>query len=151
VSDATDLSPAQPSLGSASVLPEIGLNEFINSTLLEIQLGVQTAIEEMHKREIYHGRINPGFEGKDGRIYWKDEDYRQRVEFDVAVTVSNKTEVSGKAGVRIWVVEGGGGVSKMAEHSTVNRVKFTVPLLLPVSPLKWDMYAPPDNDKACPD
>jgi hypothetical protein len=67
VSDATDLSPAQ-----------LSLNEFINSTLLEIQDGVQTAIEEMHKREIYHGRINPGFEGKDGRIYWKDEDYRQK-------------------------------------------------------------------------
>jgi hypothetical protein len=65
--------------------------------------------------------------------------------------VSNKTEASGRAGVKIWVVEGGGGVSKMAEHSTVNRVKFTVPVLLPVSPLKWDMYAPPGSDKSSRD
>jgi hypothetical protein len=135
--------PRHPSQRSAPVIPEMELNEFIKTTLLEVQQGVQAAIVELESRpSLSYGRINPGFQGEDGRINWKNDDYRQNVEFDIAITVSNKQGASGRAGLKIWVADVGGDLSRTAERSTVNRIKFTIPILPAVSPIEWGSYAP---------
>ncbi|HEY1661692.1 MAG TPA: hypothetical protein VGI03_04675 [Verrucomicrobiae bacterium] len=50
------------------------------------------------------------------------------VEFDVAVTVSKKTNVDAGGGVLVHVFEAGINRKTSAEHSTVNRIKFQVPV-----------------------
>jgi len=51
------------------------------------------------------------------------------VDFDVAVTATEKSESGAKGGIAVLkVVEVGGERSKGLEHSTVSRVKFTVPV-----------------------
>jgi hypothetical protein len=76
------------------------------------------------------GSISPAWK-YDDKIIWKD--YVQPVEFDVAVTASEKSSVGGKGGIKILSVgqvgaEGSTGV----ERSTVSRVKFSIPILPPV-------------------
>ena len=50
------------------------------------------------------------------------------VEFDVAVTISKKTEVEAGGGVSVHVFEAGTKRKGSAEHSIVNRIKFQVPV-----------------------
>jgi hypothetical protein len=54
------------------------------------------------------------------------------VEFDVAVTESDKTSAGGKAGIKVLsAVEIGGEGSKAWERSTVSRIKFSIPIIPP--------------------
>ena len=66
----------------------------------------------------------------------------KKVEFDIALTVSSKQGTSGKAGVKIWVADVGGDLSRAAERSTVHRIKFTIPILPAASPIEWGSYVP---------
>lgn len=50
------------------------------------------------------------------------------VEFDVAVTISKKTNVEVESGAKVLVLEAGGSRASSAEHSTVSRIKFEVPV-----------------------
>ena len=78
------------------------------------------------------GAINPAWRGEDHD--W--EKYVQKVEFDVALTVSNTADASGKAGIKVFSVELGGGGSIAHEQSTVSRVKFTVPIVPPAQSME---------------
>ena len=70
------------------------------------------------------GVINPAF-GVDANAFTKD--HIQPVEFDVAITVSDKASGGGKAGLKIFSVELGANGAKEKENSTVSRIKFTIP------------------------
>jgi hypothetical protein len=49
------------------------------------------------------------------------------VEFDIAVTVEDATNSSGKAGIKVFqIIEGGGNISKELKNSEVSRIKFGV-------------------------
>jgi hypothetical protein len=50
------------------------------------------------------------------------------VEFDVAVTISKKTNVHAGGSVAVHVFEAGAKREASAEHSTVSRIKFQVPV-----------------------
>jgi len=50
------------------------------------------------------------------------------VEFDVAVTISKKTDVDAKGGIAVHVFEAGAKRTSSAEHSSVSRIKFGVPV-----------------------
>jgi hypothetical protein len=58
----------------------------------------------------------------------------EKVGFDVAITETDKLSGSAKAGVKVVsIVDLGGNASKSFEKGSVNKVKFSVPLLLPAS------------------
>ncbi len=59
------------------------------------------------------------------------ESHIQRVEFDVAVTVTEKSGGGGKAGIKVFSIELSGDISKGAEQSTASRVRFTIPFIPP--------------------
>src|ERR1035438_5997101 len=46
------------------------------------------------------------------------------VAFDVAVTISKKTDVDAKGGIAVHVFEAGAKRTSSAEHSTVSRIRF---------------------------
>ena len=102
------------------------LSDFITETPVQIQQGVETAIKKRKTMPGAFGAINPAF-GKDSNAFTKH--HVQPVEFDVAITVSDKLSGGGKAGLRVLSVALGGEVNKDAEKSTVSRVKFTIPII----------------------
>ena len=55
------------------------------------------------------------------------EEKARTIEFDVAVTVENNIEGTGKAGIKVvQFIQGEGEISKEVRNSTVSRVKFGV-------------------------
>lgn len=105
------------------------LREFIAETLVQIQEGVQDAISRRSGTPQAAGVINPVF-GTD--MDAAGPDHIQKVDFDVAVTVTEKANAGGKAGIKVFSIELGGEAGKSAEQSIVSRVKFAVPLISPV-------------------
>jgi len=111
------------------------LRDFIADALMEVHYGVQSAIERRDKDGLV-GRISPAFiESNTGQI-----DYTKSVrdvEFDVAVTVADTREKSGGAGLEIFSIGkvSAKGTAK-SEESTVSRIKFSVPVILPVQAIQ---------------
>jgi hypothetical protein len=106
------------------------LRDFIAEALTEIQHGVKDAIDR-RDREGLVGRISPVFrDPSDPSKDWTS--LVEKVEFDVAITESNAKEASGEGGLEILSIAklGGKGSTKI-EHVAVNRIKFSVPVLLP--------------------
>src|SRR5690554_1502948 len=105
------------------------LDEFVHTTLRQIMEGVQAA----QRTAVDLGAtVNPRHgAGTFGTFHAKSGTYVQNVEFDVALTVDEGRE-SGAA-LRVGVAWIGAGVESGSDRrsSTANRVRFTVPLLLP--------------------
>jgi hypothetical protein len=107
----------------------VELEEFIRTSLLQIMKGVKTAQTEWAAdgsggRVSGGGVINPSWGGPDdfpNRV--------QEVKFDIAVTAASKTEGGGGGGIKVLSVDLSGKVARSAEHNTVSRISFTVPIL----------------------
>jgi hypothetical protein len=92
------------------------LRDFVAKTLSAILDGVEDAIR--NAPEDRAGKIAPVIGG--------EEDWSKAplpIEFDVAVTEA------GKGNIEVLPFEGGGGESKAWERSTVNRIKFYIPVI----------------------
>ena len=109
-------------------LTAINLDEFIKLTLSQIIKGVEEASAQSK------GKVAPKIgEGEDDpKILRTDATHGAHgvflVEFDVALMASDKSEGSGSAGVRVYVVTAKGEKSKTTESSSVHRIKFSVPI-----------------------
>jgi hypothetical protein len=104
------------------------LKDFISATLIEIQSGVQAAIDQTIKDKI-GGAINPSWGGT------KDINASliEKVQFDIAVTVADKTSGSAEAGIKVVGIKIGGGGSGTTETSNVSRIQFSIPIVPPVT------------------
>lgn len=109
------------------------LKEFISETITQIQEGVQDAITRRSAVPGSAGAINPVF-GENTNA--TTSAHVQKVEFDVAVTVTEKGDHDGKAGIKVFSVELGGSLSKGTEQSTASHIKFTIPVIPPVQLVK---------------
>jgi len=118
------------------------LQEFVSQTLKQIVDGTKTAQQHATGQG---AKINPpdvslagsegvqrlyAYAGHDGKIHTAEV---QQVDFDVALTTAEEKE--GKLGVGIFVAGIALGAKGQRDTSNVlvNRVKFSVPLGLPVS------------------
>ena len=109
------------------------LNEFIEATLLQIIEGVNSAgskaaefggevnprINADQKEESKHGFLNAS--GRSAAI----------VRFDVALSASEGTGTKGGISVLGGAINLGAGGHSSQENSTVSRIQFSVPLILP--------------------
>ncbi len=59
------------------------------------------------------------------------------VDFDVAITAEDSDKAGAKAGVKVFSVQFGAEGEIASKNSTVSRVQFAVPLLLPESKREW--------------
>lgn len=108
----------------------MNLSEFVKETLLAIHEGVKNAQQETAK----HPEPSPiaprvaqdvSFKGP------RNENNRPLfpVEFDVAVTISNTSEISGTAkGGLITVLSASTEAALGTQHESATRIKFTVPI-----------------------
>lgn len=86
------------------------LSKFVEQVLVELNSAVDSARAKTSRD-----------------IHFTDTDSSRTVEFDIAVSAEDKSEASGKAGVRVLkFVEGGGNISKGTVNTTVSRVKFGI-------------------------
>ena len=112
------------------------LREFVAVTLTQIVEGVK----EAQTRSKDHGaQVNPSLStsaelaAKHG-ILIASGSAAQLVQFDVALTATEGTRTKGGIGVVVGVVALGSTGQSQAENSSVSRVKFSVPLVLPDMP-----------------
>lgn len=112
------------------------LKDFVSETIVQISQGIMEAQE---KTKELGAVINPPTKGPaDGNLFTTvgNIDYVvQKIDFDICVSVesSNSKESKGKLGVVTAFV--GGKVEKGTEENSanqsVNRIKFSIPCLLP--------------------
>jgi hypothetical protein len=102
------------------------LKDFVSVTLRDISDGVTDAI----KNHQGMGGFSVAFKDEKGEVDWTKN--ITNIEFDIAVTTTDKTGASGKAGIKILsIAEAGGGFEKGSERVAANRIKFSVPIILP--------------------
>lgn len=106
----------------------MNLKTFISATLIEIQSGVQAAIDHTVKHKV-GGAINPSWGGT------KDisASLVEKVQFDIAVTVSDKATGSAEGGINVVGINIGGSGSDSTETSNVSRIQFSIPIIPPVT------------------
>jgi hypothetical protein len=100
------------------------LETFIAETLRQIIKGVKTA---QASDDCKGAQINPTYN-------WHGTQFSgaQKIEFDVAVTVSEEKAKQGKANIGVASYIGiGGKASSATASSSVSRIRFEVPVTLP--------------------
>ena len=114
------------------------LKAFVAETLVQIQEGVQIAIDRRMAADKNCGAINPHF----GKFEQDTEQIIERVQFDVAVTAVDSSEGEVKGGLKVWSVELGGKGTKASENAVVSRIQFGVRILPPTTQAS---LAPPSD------
>ncbi|MGE0829330.1 MAG: hypothetical protein AB7O04_08270 [Hyphomonadaceae bacterium] len=109
------------------------LKTFICETLCQIQEGVQEAIQR-RKEDGGDGVINPD----DSTFEQQQKKLARDVSFDVAITVSEGSENSGKGGLRVAGLGVGAETKGTKDRETVSRVQFVVPVVVPTTKVKTD-------------
>lgn len=111
------------------------IRTFVTEALVQIQEGVQSAIDRRMSSDINTGAINPQFspfdKGRDALV--------EKVHFDLAVTVRS-SEASGAGGsISILQISFDGNKSKSQEEDTVSRIQFAVRIIPPLTRIHDDL------------
>jgi len=108
------------------------LEEFVQTTLVQIMRGIMSAQKEWDSKSSGYGVISPAWDGPDDFV-----NRTQGVNFDVAVTAAKKSERGGGGGIKVIAAfEASGKISNSAENSTVSRISFSVPILPPTTVIR---------------
>ena len=119
------------------------LKEFIKQSIIDISEAIQESNNYVNENNI-DAVVNPEFIYKvsgDGRSYTTNESnvdlrYLEDIDFDIAVTIEGeaKGEVSGGIKIASFHVGGGGSVSDTKQNTS--RIKFKIPVALPIGKYK---------------
>lgn len=109
------------------------LKDFISQTLVQIAEGVSDSSVRINE---LGGRVNPHVTSEHKELsrhgmLWSSGSAVHVVSFDVALTVNTGTGTKGGIGIFAGAVNLGSSGESKAESSSVSRVSFTVPLILP--------------------
>lgn len=109
----------------------MNLEEFVSDTLTQIVRGVRTAQGEakLAGAVVCPSRTRTRLSGNREVTHHARV---QEIEFDVAVTVVEGTTVGGDAGIRVFAVGGGAKGERHGSHEQLSRVRFSVPVMLPM-------------------
>ena len=111
------------------------LKEFIKTAITDITEAVGELQEELDNGTI----VNPSLRyGEQGKTVLVDNDVRmmERLNFDIAVTAIDKSEVNGNAKVGISVFGAKVGTESTEKTENVSRLSFSIPILLPANHVK---------------
>lgn len=114
------------------------LKEFIKTAITDITEAVGELQEELKNGTI----VNPSLRyGEHGKTVLVDNDVRmmERLNFDIAVTATDKSEVNGKAKVGISVFGAKIGTENTEKTENVSRLSFSIPILLPATHVKTSL------------
>lgn len=110
------------------------LEDFISESISQIINGVKKAQvhAEKNKAKVNGNSFSRG--KSTGDSYYDEYTNRpaQIIDFDIAVTAKEQGGSSGKAGVFVSFLGLGVEGSELSENFTSNRIRFSVPILLPL-------------------
>jgi hypothetical protein len=104
-------------------MEQMDLLHFVRTTLVQIVEGVSTASKQLWLQGS-GAVVNP----RDPRYLITEP---RDVEFDVALTVTNSTDLDGEARIKIASFAVGGGGGKSTQNQAVSRVRFAIPVSFP--------------------
>lgn len=110
------------------------LQDFISGTLVQIINGVANAqAQTSTSGAVVSPKVHAGPEVASplGYLWCDSQQFAQIVQFDVALTTTKGKAKKGGIGILAGAITVGGSGQSSAETSTVNRIKFSVPLILP--------------------
>lgn len=113
------------------------LDEFVKEVLIEIVSGIRSA------QAIEGGAfIVPAGDGghdyaKHPRVSSSARIKSTIVDFDIALTVEDSSKAEGGGGLKVWGIGANVQGSVTSKDTTVSRIQFAIPILLPQSPRKW--------------
>jgi hypothetical protein len=113
------------------------LRDFVSETILQIVNGVMDAQSRVDSPGVIISpkiSTNLNYASDHGYLWAGSADkggYAQILKFDVALTVSEGTDKKAGIGVFAAAVSIGGSGSSSATQSSVSRIQFSVPLVLP--------------------
>jgi hypothetical protein len=121
----------------------INLQDFISETLKQIIDGVKTAQEHAAEAEAYinpRGAVPASSGSVDGGYIARSlsslgDVVIQSISFDVAVTATEGTGTKGGIGIVVGPVALGSQGKSDTINSSVSRIKFSVPIVLPTQKL----------------
>jgi len=99
----------------------IDLKQFVSETIQQVIEGAKDAGLYLKDNLDYD---------KDGYVQIGDGNM-QKIEFDISVTTSETSKSEGKAGIMIKVVDFGIKGSDNTESTSMNKIKFSVPVAFP--------------------
>lgn len=99
------------------------LDEFVREVLVQVCKGVSDAKAPAMD---LGARVNPT-----GVWNSMEQCFKTTVEFDVAITSETVAEGGGKAKLAVFNIGADLGASRQTTDSTTNRIKFSVPVVLP--------------------
>lgn len=99
------------------------LKDFIRHTLVSIKEGVRSANEDLlDKENKVLGEDRPFF----SMMTSSTRDSHSFISFDVAVTVNEEKNKSKSGGIKIAMVDIGGGTESIKSQESISRIKFSV-------------------------
>lgn len=120
------------------------LKEFIKAAISDITDAVHELQDELTNGTI----VNPTIEtGKQGEAELVNNEVRmmERLNFDIAVTVSETTELDGKVKAGISVFGAKIGAESTGKSENMSRMTFSIPLLLPATHVKTPLEIMREN------
>jgi len=118
------------------------LSEFVQQTIEEIVTGVENANETIKEKgaEVATGRMDMSSStGKVARDSISNETIHFVV-FDVSVLAENEEGGSGGTGIIVGPIALGAKIKNQQKDSSVNKIRFSIPLLLPNKERKANYY-----------
>jgi hypothetical protein len=115
------------------------LKDFVAETLVQIVEGVEDARKRVEDKSV---GVNPQMAtthdhaGAQGLLHIGGQTFAQVVQFDVALTVLEGKGTKGGIGIFAGGIGLGSSGQSQTENSSVSRVKFSIPLVLPTSSRK---------------
>ena len=113
----------------------MNLEEFIKQTIVQIASGMESASAALQESTCCVNPTNSDLTDGHGTVLYQVRESQPTtpIEFDVAMTASETTGKTGKAGFQVLSIGVGGEGTTEASNSTHSRVKFVIPVALPVS------------------
>ncbi|MBU2527236.1 MAG: hypothetical protein KKC03_11610 [Bacteroidetes bacterium] len=113
------------------------LDKFISKSLKSIIKGIKDSQDFANENG---ARINPhvgkwDFDKNETTYFGNEEGARavSKIDFDVAVTISNSQETGGEGGINVYSLKLGGKLSDTEINESVSRIKFSLNVALPNS------------------
>lgn len=114
------------------------LKEFVKSTIAQIIDAVDELNTMYQDKDAVVNPATPYKNNKESKAFNTKEGYRQitDIEFDLTVSVEDAKDSSGRVNVLACVIGGDASRSHTEGSSSVSRVKFSVPVMLPACKVK---------------
>jgi hypothetical protein len=112
------------------------LKDYVRTSLVQIAEGVHEAQELV---KAIGGVVSPAPEdtyGGNATPLRTDRGTVRTIRFDIATTVGDGVESKGEGGIFVSAIKLGGGRSSSQTNSSVSRLRFSVPIVLPSARIK---------------